>query len=79
MSSLDTYVATKKYDIEKINEYTKVNYKALNAIGKRCDNMMSNLLKGYLAAVYKEFVRYIKHQEYKYDNGENTEEDKVLE
>ena len=46
--SLDTYIAMIKYDIVKFNEYAKIKYEALPARGDRCDNMMSNLFKGYL-------------------------------
>ena len=76
MSSLDTYITTLKSNIEKFNEYTKINYEVLTARGERCNNMMSNLFKGYLAAWYKYCVRYIQHQKYKYDDGGNIDKDK---
>ena len=53
MSILDTYITTVNSDIEKFNEYTKTNYEALTVKGERCDDMISNLSKGYLAAVEK--------------------------
>ena len=46
LSSLDTHIATLNSDSEKFNEYTKINYKAVTAIGQRCDNMMSKPVQG---------------------------------
>ena len=40
--------------------------------------MMSKLFRGYLVAGYKYFVRYIKHQKDKYDDGENIDKDKWI-
>ena len=56
-------------DIERFNEYANINYEALFARGDRCNDMMSNLFKGYLAAGEKEFVRYIQNQKDSYNNG----------
>ena len=64
--SIDNYIATSKYDINKFNKYIKIVYRNISARGERYDDMMSNLLKWYLVAVYKEFVRYREHQKYRY-------------
>ena len=53
LSSIDTYIATINPYIEKFNEYSKINYDALSARVERCNNMMSNQFKGYLASVEK--------------------------
>ena len=45
-------------DIEEFNEYSKIKYEAISARGERCNDMISNLIKGYLAAGDKYFVRY---------------------
>ena len=49
LSSLDTYIVTVNFDIDKFNEYAKINYEELIARGDRCDDMMSKLFKEYLA------------------------------
>mmetsp|Transcript_26511 Transcript_26511/g.47908 ORF Transcript_26511/g.47908 Transcript_26511/m.47908 type:complete len:172 (+) Transcript_26511:524-1039(+) len=43
LSSLDTYMATIKSNIEEFNEYVKQNYEGLLARGERCDDIMINL------------------------------------
>ena len=46
LSSLDTYITKVKPDIEKFNEYAKINYEDLTTRGKRCNIIMSNVFKG---------------------------------
>ena len=46
LSSLDIYIVTLNSDIEK-KKYSKINYKVLTEIFERCNNMLSNLFKGY--------------------------------
>ena len=46
LSSLDTYITKVKSDIEKFNEYAKINYEDLTTRGKRCNIIMSNVFKG---------------------------------
>jgi hypothetical protein len=42
------------------NEYVKQNYEGLLARGERCDDIMINLFKEYMAASDSEFIQYIK-------------------
>ena len=78
MSSLYTYIATVNSDVDKFNEYSKINYEALATRGERCDDMMSSLLKGYLTAGEKESVTYIQHQKNKYEDRDNIDKDKFM-
>ena len=48
LSKLDTYIATVNSNIEKFNEYAKINYEELTTRSERCDGMMSNMFKVYL-------------------------------
>ena len=49
MYSPDTYNVMVNSDIDKFNEYDKINFEALTARGERCDEIISNLFKGYIA------------------------------
>ena len=71
--SLDTYITTVNSGIDKSNEYAMINYESLTARGERCNDMVSNLFKGYLAEGYKQFMRYIQHQKDKCDDGNNID------
>jgi len=71
LSSLDTHMATVNSDIEKFNEYVKVNAEGLKARGERCDDLMINLFKGYLSVSDREFVRYMQQKKDNYDDGED--------
>ena len=42
----ETYITKVKPDIEKFNEYAKINYEDLTTRGKRCNIIMSNVFKG---------------------------------
>ena len=50
LSKLDTYIATVNSNIEKFNEYAKIKYDVLTKICERCNDIISNFFKGYLAA-----------------------------
>jgi hypothetical protein len=78
LSSLDTYMATIKSNIEEFNEYVKQNYEGLLARGERCDDIMINLFKGYMAASDSEFVRYIKTKKDAYDDGGDLTSDALM-
>ena len=78
LSSIDTYTATVKSEIDKFNEYAKINYEGLTARGDRCNYMVSNVFKGYVEAQDKEFVRYVQHQNDKYENSDNIHKDKLI-
>jgi hypothetical protein len=49
-------MVTIKSDIEEFNKYIKQNYKGLLARSERCDDIMINLFKGYMATSESEFV-----------------------
>ena len=66
---LDTYINRVNSDIDKLNEYASINYEALASRGERCDDMGSNIFKGYLLEGDKYFVSYIQHKKDKYYYG----------
>ena len=78
LSSLDIYMSTVNSDIEKFNDYVKLNYMGLTARRESCDDIMANLFKGYLAAADREFVHYIKTKQDAYDDGDDLEHDKLM-
>ena len=78
LSSLDSYVSTVNYDLARINQYVKLNYEGLKARGERCDDIMSNLFKGYLCINDKEFVSYIKLKKNDYKDGQDMSADQLM-
>ena len=76
--SLNTYISRVKSDIDKFNEYAKINYEALTTWGERYNNIMPNLFKGYLAAGREYFVKHTQYQKDKYGYGENIDKDKLM-
>ena len=78
LSNLDLYIQTINCDISKFNGYVKSLIMSLSARGQRTEDLLSNLFKGYLAASDKVFVKYIGHKMEKYEEGENTEPDKLM-
>ena len=78
LSSLDIYIATVNSDIDKFNEYANINYEALTERCERCNDMIYNLLKGYLAAGDKYLVSYIRHQKNNYGNRYNIDKYKLM-
>ena len=75
---LYTCIATVNSDIEKSNEFAKINYEAMTACGDICNGMFYNLFKGYLKEGYTEFVRYIKHKKDKCVDGEDIDKNKLM-
>ena len=71
LTNLDSYMSTVSSNIEKFNQYVKVNVEGLKARGERTDDLMINLFKAYLVASDAEFVRYMKTKRDLYDNGED--------
>ena len=55
-----------------------INFEALTARSDRYNSVMWNLFKGYLAAGEKYFVRYIQHQKYKHNDGDNIDKYKLM-
>eukprot|EP00978_Attheya_sp_CCMP212_P026733 scaffold88424_cov63-Attheya_sp.AAC.2 len=54
LSELDVYLPTIASDITKFNQYVKLLLAALHARGKKTEDLLTNLFKGYLAALDKE-------------------------
>ena len=50
LNNLDTYIYTVDSDIERLNQYVKVNVDVLKARGDRTDDLMINLFKDYQVA-----------------------------
>jgi hypothetical protein len=48
------------------------------AHGERCDDIMINLFKGYMAASDSEFIWYIKTKKDAYDDGGNLTSDALM-
>jgi hypothetical protein len=78
LSSLDTYIVTVNSNITDFNDYVKRNYEGLRARGERCDDIMTNLFKGYRCASDKEFVRYIAQKKDAYDDGEDMTPEQLM-
>ena len=50
LSSLDTYSAMVNSNIDKFNEYAKINYEELTSRSESCNDLVSKHFKIYLAA-----------------------------
>lgn len=51
---------------------------SLAARGERTEDLLSNLFKGYLAVSDESFIRYISTKLEKYEEGEDTNADKLM-
>ena len=60
------------------NHYLKLNYTDINACGERCDDLMADLFKGYLAAANCEFVCYIKTNQVAYYYSEDITSENLM-
>ena len=78
LKNLYNWIATVNLDIEKSNEYTKINYEALTACGEIYNSMVYNIFKEYLKKGYTEFVGYIKHHKYKCGDGDDIDKNKLM-
>mmetsp|Transcript_13527 Transcript_13527/g.16566 ORF Transcript_13527/g.16566 Transcript_13527/m.16566 type:complete len:395 (+) Transcript_13527:295-1479(+) len=78
LSSLDAYASSVNSDIASINQCVKLNYKGIKARGERCDDIMSNLFKGYLCITDKDFVSYIKLKKNEYDDGADLSPERLM-
>jgi hypothetical protein len=79
LSRLDTYIVTITSDITKFNGYVRFLIDLLAARGKTLNDLLTNLFKGYGAATDKVFVDYIGRKLEKYEVGENTTADTLME
>ena len=62
LASLHTYITTVNSNSQRFKKYAKIKYEALTAICDGFDNMMSNLIKVYLASLDKQFLSYIQQK-----------------
>ena len=46
LSNIYTYIITVKYNIDKFNEYSSINYEALTARGERCYEIIFKTVQG---------------------------------
>jgi hypothetical protein len=56
----------------------KQNYEGLLACSQRCDDIMINLFKGYMAASDSEFIQYIKTKKDAHDDGKDLTSDALM-
>ncbi len=79
LSRLDSYIVTIASDITKFNGYVRFLIDSLAARGETSNDLLTNLFKGYGAAADKVFVEYIGRKLEKYEEGENTTADALME
>jgi hypothetical protein len=79
LSRLDTYIVTIASDITKFNGYVRYLIDSLAARGESSNDLLTNLFKGYGAATDKVFVEYISRKLEKYEEGEDTTPDALME
>jgi hypothetical protein len=79
LSRLDTYIVTIASDITKFNGYVRFLIDSLAARGETSNDLLTNLFKGYGAATDKVFVEYIGRKLEKYEEGEDTTADALME
>ena len=60
LTDIDTYMSTVNLDIEKFNQYFKVNVDGLKSRGDRTDDLIINIFKPYQVSSDEDFVIYIK-------------------
>ena len=69
LSSLDNYMSHVTSDIEKFNQYVKLQVSELAARGEQSNNLLVNLFKGYAAASDATFIEYILKKKDAYEEG----------
>jgi hypothetical protein len=79
LSSLDSYLPTIGSDITKFNGYVRLLIDSLAARGETTQDLLTNLFKGYQAASDKTFVEYIGRKLEKYEEGDATTADHLME
>ncbi len=78
LSSLDVYIVTIESNIVKFNEHVQSLLDSLTARGQTTEDMIPNLIKGYLKASDKQFVAYIQKKADDYDDGQAFTEDELM-
>ena len=62
-------MSTLNLDIEKFNQYVKVNVDGLKSRSETMDHLMINLFKEYQVESDRNFVRYINIKRDQYNDG----------
>ena len=78
LSNLDEYIVKIDSDITKFNGYVKLLVNNLAARGKRTEDLLTQLFKGYLSASDKIFVKYINEKMERYEEGEDMHSDTLM-
>ena len=78
MSSLDKYIVTVNYDIDKFNQYVAAQRSTLLAQGETSNDFWVNLFKAYLLVPDVKFTNYIQKQKDNYDDGDDKFTDNSL-
>ena len=78
LNSLDTYLATVDYDIEKLNQHVKTQLEALRARGQETHDLLNNLFKAYRSVKDENFAQYIQLKESSYEEGSINLEPETL-
>jgi len=78
LSNLDKYIVKIDSDVTKFNSYVKLLVNSLAARGKRTEDLLTQLFKGYLAASDKMFVKYINEKMERYEEGEDMHSDTLM-
>jgi hypothetical protein len=73
LTDLDRYLPTIGHDIVKFNTYVKLLIDGLKSRGKKTQDLLVNLFKGYMICNDKEFVGYIKRKQDQYEEGEQID------
>jgi hypothetical protein len=79
MSNLDSYIITIGMEITKFNRYVRLLIDSLAARGETSNDLLTNLFKGYEAAIDKTFVDYIGGKKERYEEGEDATSDALME
>jgi hypothetical protein len=69
LTCLDSYMSTVNSDIEKFNQYVRLQLTDLAARGETTTDIVVNLFKGYLAASDTLFLEYIRQKQNAYEEG----------
>ena len=71
-------MSTVNLDIEKFNQYVKVNVDGLKSRGEKMYDIMINLFKEYQVESDRNFVRYINIKRDQYNDGYNISPYKLM-
>ena len=78
LSSLDIYVTTINSNVTKFNAHVQLLLNGLQTRGETTQDLLTNLLKGYLAVSDHSFVKYIQRKQEDYEDGAILEPRKLM-